>query len=537
MSTRICWFRKGLRIHDNPSLSKSTIPHDFLLPILILAPSQLSDISDSRCVFYLESIADLNKSLETKYASKLCVFRGDFRAVFQKLFSNLSVTEVCLEADYEENAVACQNQLVELASEYGVKVTLNHSHVNFNPHEVIQANHGKAPLTMTSFLNVLKKVKRTGVSIPAPSSLLPLPTLPDPLLEDYINLSCPSMEEMVRAIPLGTRIHTGGESVALERFEKFLKDKKRVLEFEKPKTTPASFSPDDEFSHTGFSTTVLSPYITHGSLSSRLFMKKLDEICEGKKHTQPPVSLHGQLYWREFYYTAGTGTPNFHKMVGNPICLQVNWRDDKVAEDYLKKWQNAQTGYPWIDAIMIQLNTQGYIHHLARHSVACFLTRGDLYVTWEKGAEYFEKVLLDADYFLNTGNWLWLSASAFFSQYFRVYSPVVFGKGFDKNGNYIRHFLPVLKDMPAQYIYEPWKAPLEVQRKANCIVGKDYPNRVVIHEEVSKTNMAKMKAAYDARKEGKSMKADVKEKPVSAVSKKRSQSPKTAPITKFFKKG
>jgi cryptochrome len=159
-----------------------------------------------------------------------------------------------------------------------------------------------------------------------------------------------------------------------------------------------------------------------------------------------------------------------------------------------------------------------------------------LYVTWEKGAEYFEKVLLDADYFLNTGNWLWLSASAFFSQYFRVYSPVVFGKGFDKNGNYIRHFLPVLKDMPEQYIYEPWKAPLEVQRKANCIVGKDYPNRVVIHEEVSKTNMAKMKAAYDARKEGKSIK-DVKEKPVSAVSKKRSQSPKTAPITKFFKKG
>ncbi len=90
--------------------------------------------------------------------------------------------------------------------------------------------------------------------------------------------------------------------------------------------------------------------------------------------------------------------------------------------------------------------------------------------------------------------------------------------------------------MPEQYIYEPWKAPLEVQRKANCIVGKDYPNRVVIHEEVSKTNMAKMKAAYDARKEGKSIK-DVKEKPVSAVSKKRSQSPKTAPITKFFKKG
>ena len=149
---------------------------------------------------------------------------------------------------------------------------------------------------------------------------------------------------------------------------------------------------------------------------------------------------------------------------------------------------------------MAQLRTEGWMHHLARHSVACFLTRGDLYCSWEAGRDVFDRHLIDADWALNAANWQWLSASAFFSQYFRVYSPIAFGKQYDKNGDYIRKYLPVLKDMPAKYIYEPWTAPPEVQRKAGCVVGQDYPAPIVDHAVVSKANMAKMKAAYAAGK-------------------------------------
>ena len=98
----------------------------------------------------------------------------------------------------------------------------------------------------------------------------------------------------------------------------------------------------------------------------------------------------------------------------------------------------ARTGYPFIDAIMTQLREEGWIHHLARHAVACFLTRGDLWLSWERGQAVFEEWLLDADWFLNSANWMWLSCSAFFHQYYRVYSPVAFGKKTDKNGDYIR---------------------------------------------------------------------------------------------------
>lgn len=103
-------------------------------------------------------------------------------------------------------------------------------------------------------------------------------------------------------------------------------------------------------------------------------------------------------------------------MIGNPASLQIDWwcKDgptdtrNPLAEKHLEAWKNGQTGFPWIDAIMTQLRTEGWIHHLARHSVACFLTRGDLFISWERGAEVFEELLLDYDWSLNVGNWLWL---------------------------------------------------------------------------------------------------------------------------------
>ncbi|KAK7791849.1 hypothetical protein R5R35_011052 [Gryllus longicercus] len=267
-------------------------------------------------------------------------------------------------------------------------------------------------------------------------------------------------------------------------------NKSWVCKFEKPETSPNSLEP---------STTVLSPYLKFGCLSARTFYYKLKEVIGSSAHTKPPVSLIGQLMWRDFYYTVGCITPNFDKMKGNPVCCQVPWDTN---EQYLEAWTLAKTGYPFIDAIMTQLRQEGWIHHLARHAVACFLTRGDLWISWEEGQKVFEELLLDADWSLNAGNWMWLSASAFFHQFFRVYSPVAFGKKTDKTGDYIRKYVPQLRKFPPEYIYEPWNAPLSVQRQAQCIIGVDYPKRIVIHEDVYKKNIKRMSEAYKNNKSG-----------------------------------
>eukprot|EP00041_Stephanoeca_diplocostata_P017834 m.367506 g.367506 ORF g.367506 m.367506 type:complete len:333 (+) comp20834_c0_seq2:189-1187(+) len=289
-------------------------------------------------------------------------------------------------------------------------------------------------------------------------------------------------------------LYPGGETEGLARMERHLKRTKYIATFAKPETSPNALEP---------ATTVLSPYLKFGCVSARTFYHALQRVYDQAKKqgtalTAPPVSLHGQMLFREFFYLCSDRVPNFGVMEGNPRCIQIPWKNDS---ELRTAWETGRTGYPFIDAVMTQLRTEGWVHHLARHSVACFLTRGDLFQHWEFGAEVFEKYLIDADWAINRANWQWLSASNFFYQYFRVYSPVAFGKKTDKEGLYIKKYLPVLAKFPTKYIYEPWLAPMSVQRSAGCIIGKDYPAPIVAnHTEQSKHNMGYMKAAYAKNK-------------------------------------
>merc|ERR1712127_300263 len=292
--------------------------------------------------------------------------------------------------------------------------------------------------------------------------------------------------------------YPGGESEGVRRMNWKFESDSYIASFEKPSTSPNSLLP---------STTVLSPYLKFGCVSARTFYYKLKEVYKRvKKHSQPPMSLEGQMLFREWFYMNGAYVPNFDKMKGNSLCRQIEWdatdkkSGKKETQAYLEAWREGRTGFPFIDAIMTQLRQEGWIHHLARHAVACFLTRGDLWISWERGQERFEELLLDHDWYLNSANWMWLSCSAFFHAYFRVYSPISFGKKTDPNGDYIRKYLPVLSKMPAKYIYEPWMAPPAVQTQAKCVVGVDYPKPIVDHAVISKVNIGRMKLAFERSK-------------------------------------
>ena len=108
----------------------------------------------------------------------------------------------------------------------------------------------------------------------------------------------------------------------------------------------------------------------------------------------------------------------------------------------------------------------------------------------------FDELLLDADWSVNAGSWMWLSCSSFFTQFFPLYDPVRFGRKADPNGDYIRKYVPVLKNFPIQYIHEPWMAPEQIQRAAKCIVGTDYPKPMIEHESAGKINQERMKQVY-----------------------------------------
>lgn len=455
--------------------------------------------------------------------------RGNPKETFPKLFKEWNVVMMTFENDIEPYSVERDANVLKLAKQQEVEIVQEFSHTVFNPELVLRKNGGSPPLTYQKFLSVVS-------SLPIPSPVETPPKVPPsctPEEKDKNEIKAencydvPSIDELgIEKKNLGPCKFPGGETEALRRMEMNLKKSKWICEFEKPNTAPNSIEP---------STTVLSPYLKFGCLSSRLFYQGIKNVYKGSKHSKPPVSLEGQMIWREFYYSVAAATPNFDKMVGNRICAQIPWENN---ENFIEAWTHGRTGFPFIDAIMRQLRQEGWIHHLARHAVACFLTRGDLWCHWEEGQKVFEELLLDADWALNAGNWMWLSASAFFHQYFRVYSPVAFGKKTDPEGQFIKKYVPELKNFPSGIIYEPWKASLENQKKYGCIIGKDYPQRIVDHDVAMKANLIKMKAAYAAKNHGKQEPTAVKRK--NEESPKAGNSKKSATqknqISKYFKK-
>lgn len=179
----------------------------------------------------------------------------------------------------------------------------------------------------------------------------------------------------------------------------------------------------------------LSAHLRFGCLSIRQFYWSLRDTFAEVRGLENPItnSMLCQLLWREYFYTMSVGNLNYNRVEGNPICLAIPWKkDDKL----MSKFENGETGFPWIDACVRQLLHEGWIHHAARHALACFLTRGDLWLSWEDGLRMFDRFLLDADWSVCAGSWMWVSSSAFEKvlQNPRCFCPVNYGRKLDPMG-------------------------------------------------------------------------------------------------------
>ncbi|KAJ8606591.1 hypothetical protein MRB53_040820 [Persea americana] len=208
----------------------------------------------------------------------------------------------------------------------------------------------------------------------------------------------PTMKEL--NMKPATSPHRGGETRALEALGNYMADKKKTAIFEKPKTNPGSFLPPRRRCYHHIYTS--DHYRYESSIGTSWTSSRPMDLVPRTTHfarRTTPLPRH-------------TKAASFKDPAPDP-----------EAEEFLQRWKDGTTGFPWIDAIMRQLKRDGWIHHLARHSVACFLTRGHLYIDWVKGAQHFEEHLIDHEEACNVGNWQWLSCTAFFHQYYRVYSP------------------------------------------------------------------------------------------------------------------
>ena len=411
------WFRKGLRLHDNPALLEAfQRSKEAVYPVFVIDPwfAKPDVVGVNRYAFLLGSLTDIDSSLR-KIGSRLFVLHGKPDEVLPKFCSDRKIDLVTFEVDTEPYAKRRDASLANKLETMDIEVRTHHTHTLNDLEMYVGRCKGNIPYTYKAFQKVFDKSPPVREPIPPPSQS-DLPSGTSSNNQEYFegalhdaSFDVPSLEDMGYGDESQQQSkYPGGETEALKRLDIFVQQRpKWTTSFEKPRTSPNSIDP---------STTVLSPYLKFGCLSPALFWHSLKEIQDvaSRTYSKPPVSLQGQLLWREFFYFQSVVVPNFDRMEGNPRCRQIPWgRNPAIVE----AWTTGKTGYPYIDAIMNQLREEGWIHHLARHSVACFLTRGDLWQHWEEGQKVFDRYLLDADWALNAGNWQWLSCSNYFYQY------------------------------------------------------------------------------------------------------------------------
>lgn len=470
--TSVHLFRKDLRLHDNPSLCSCLEGSTTFYPVYVLdtEAARKSKISPNRWNFLFECLRDLDDQLAA-LGSRLFVVRGREVEVISKLIQEWGVTRISFESDSEPFGVQRDAVIQKLAEEAGVEVLSKTSHTLFSPEDIIHANHGVAPMIFEDFLEVLKDNLLTAPSPVKQVDRQLFGCCVTPVADHQANFGLPELSELgVRDTRLVTSscLWKGGEQEAL----------RRVLLLEK-QLEKNDFEDEPLSADTMTSSPIhLSPYLRFGCLSPRLMWQCIKDTYWKAKGRMPPMSLFQPLLLREFFFTIAHTNPGLGKMDGNPFSIQFPWEENPEG---LQRWKKGTTGFPWIDAVMRQLRQEGWIPHLARQAVGCFLTRGCLWINWEEGYKVFDELQLDAEWSLNVGNWLWLSGSAFVKGPVPWFCPVEVGKKIDTTGEYVKKYVPEVKHLPVKYLFEPWKAPLKVQKAARCIVGEDYPDPVADH--------------------------------------------------------
>ena len=202
-------------------------------------------------------------------------------------------------------------------------------------------------------------------------------------------------------------------------------------------------------------TSRISPYLALGILSSKrcileaLKLNDLD-IHSGNKGILKWID---EIVWREFYRNIMHSFPRVSK--GKPFqeyTDNINWRYD---ESEFQAWKNGRTGFPIIDAAMRQMNQEGWMHNRLRMVVAMFFTKNMLH-DWRLGEKYFMESLIDGDFSSNNGGWQWsASTGTDAAPYFRIFNPITQSKNFDRNGEFIKKYIPELRDLDASVIHEP----------------------------------------------------------------------------------
>ena len=454
MSVAIVWFRRDLRLADNPALAAALADHDRILPVYVHAPEEEAAWQPGAAGRWWlhHALADLAAQLD----GRLLIRPGPSLPALRELVELSGADAVYWNRLYDPATLTRDTSLKEALRADGVTVASSNAALLFEPWEV-QNKQGAAYRVFTPFW---KRLLEFGL----PQAATDSGTVQGRLVSArrFAGLGGMALDEL-GLLPdiawyqgIAAAWHPTREG-AEARLDEFLATGLRHYAHGRD-------LPDrDQVSR-------LSPYLHFGQLGPR----EIVAACRSGGHAA--AEFLRELGWREFahhllfHFPHTVDAPLDERFAGFP------WREDDAA---LRAWQQGRTGIPLVDAGMRQLWASGWMHNRVRMIAASFLTK-NLLLRWRAGACWFWDTLVDADLANNSLGWQWVAGcGADAAPYFRVFNPVAQGERFDPLGGYVRHWVPELARLPAKWIHRPWEAPADVLGEAGVVLGEDYPRPIV----------------------------------------------------------
>jgi len=245
----------------------------------------------------------------------------------------------------------------------------------------------------------------------------------------------------------------------------------------------------------------LSTHLRFGTVSIRtLAARAHSAMLHGSRGAATWLS---ELIWRDFYFMILHHRPDLAEGTSfRPEFDRIRWVGGETGDVRFAAWRDARTGYPLVDAAMLQIRQSGYMHNRLRMVTASFLIK-DLGVDWRRGEHHFADALNDFDFAANNGGWQWAASSGCDAQpWFRIFNPVTQSEKFDPQGHFIRKYLPQLAKLPDRYLHAPWTAPADVLKAAGVALGATYPRPIVEHAAARAATLARYAPAKVERTSG-----------------------------------
>ena len=462
----LVWFRRDLRIRDNPALSTACRECDEVVPLFVFDDALLNSRRfGSACVtFMLGCLRELSQNLKES-GLHLIWRRGDQAEEVKRAVEEYGVSRIYWNRDYEPAALDRDRRVQDLMNHRHVMVQTFKDHVIFEADEVCGMAGG--PLQRYSaYRNRWWAVWHAGAPrvVAAPRARVGRDQAFGKPLVDW-----PTAEQL--GYQTAESWIQPGEHAAHQRLRWFLDSP--IHQYVSGRNRPGVDG-----------TAKLSPHFRFGTLSSRQAVHAaLAQLRkDGRASRADVLTWIDELIWREFFQQVLSAFP---RVASGPFrsdaTLPAPREKGPERERLFTAWCNGKTGYPIIDAGMRQLNQTGWMHNRVRMVVASFLIK-DLRLDWQSGEQYFMQRLVDADVAANNGNWQWCASTGTDAlRGYRIFNPALQSKKFDPDGTYIRTYVPELDPLPAKLIHEPHLMSQQEQRRLECMIGTDYPLPIVDH--------------------------------------------------------